>query len=75
MLLGIMQSVRTLFVPLPCKSQAQNKNTQQYILSLSNQFKQHEIKYTSDLHLFVFAPKSLAMVQHLQNRSKDKQTR
>ena len=72
---GIMESVQTPFVPLPCKLQAHNKKTQQYILSLSNQFKQHEIKYTSDLDLFVFAPKSLAMVQHLQNRSKYKQTR
>ena len=70
-----MQSVQTPFFPLHYKSQAQNKKTQQYILSLSNQIKQHEIKYTSNLDLFVFSPKALATVQHLQNRSKDKQTR
>ena len=72
---GIMQLVQTLFFPLPCKSQEHNKKTHHYILSLSSQCKQHEIKYTSDLDLFVFATKSLAMVQHLQNRSKDKQAR
>ena len=31
------QSVQTLLVPLQCKSQLQNKKTQQHILSLNNQ--------------------------------------
>ena len=33
------------------------------------------MQYTSTLYLLVFSPKSLAIVQYLQNKSKDKQTR